>query len=219
MSRLISLGRADRGQGAISSQDFLAYCSAEDVKLIFEQLLAPPLPPEAEQSFHCSLTVLKCIEKYYCWLGIHQGYLQLTRRPPCSSSCPARNYFTVLRPMTEHCEWQVFLSLVMTVTEVTVRNLRFLLVELWVFRSEVVLCRCCCCAAATGHRGEGGRGYSHRLPSASFKRPAARGSCGGPARRASFLLHVGAGGALHQSSESAAVANAALRLARRERAE
>lgn len=116
--RLVSLGRLrDTGApagtsanaGAESAQDFLAFCSPESIQLIFDKLLAP--------CSVLSLSVMKCIQKYFCWLGIHQGYLELAHKPPSSCSS-ARNYFTILRPLEEHSEWQVFLAITMTASEV-----------------------------------------------------------------------------------------------------
>jgi hypothetical protein len=145
MPRLLSLGKKKVGAAgpATSPQDFLAYVSPESVQRIFEQLLAPRAlqggtgTEGGTGSFHCSLSVLKCIEKYYCWLGIHRGYLELTRRPPATSCSAARDYFAILRPLSEHQEWQVFLTIVMTVAEVS-----------WFHLLHDMSCRvnCGCCA-------------------------------------------------------------------------
>lgn len=120
LPRLISLGRKTDAEHSTvtSSQDFLAYCNPKSVELIFTQLLAPRSALETDND-HCSLPVLKCIEKYYCWLGIQNGYLELTHRPPSTSTSPARNYFTILKPMDEHAEWHVFLDIIMTANDVS----------------------------------------------------------------------------------------------------
>lgn len=138
VSRLVSLGKQKETHTAkaaatpapataSSAQDFLAYCSPESVKLIFQQLLSPRPEEEGGESQsqiqgHCSLSlpVMKCLERFYCWLGIHQGYLELAPKPAAASaSFLARNYFSILRPLSEHSEWQVFLAIVMTVAEVS----------------------------------------------------------------------------------------------------
>jgi len=143
-SRLVSLGKQKNAGcdpaaacAPTRPQDFLAFCSPESVKLIFTQLLAPPSWQEEQGEAegeagggsslcHCSLSlpVMKCIEKFFCWLGIHQGYLELTHKPPATSACLARNYFAILRPLSEHTEWQVFLAIIMTVAEVRERGVR-----------------------------------------------------------------------------------------------
>ena len=118
MSRLVSLGIKKEENGPPNGpQDFLAFCSAKCVRLVFEELLAPR-NLMIEGWDRCSHVVLKCIEKYYCWMGINDGYLELTRKPPATSASPPRNYFIILRPLSEHSDWQVFLTIVMTVTEV-----------------------------------------------------------------------------------------------------
>jgi hypothetical protein len=141
--RLVSLGRKRESGRALSPQDFLAYCSPASVRRIFEELLTPRSLLEA-QGDCCSLSVLRCIEKFYCWLGVYQGYLELTRRPPPTSAGSARNYFVVVRPLSEHTEWQVFLSIAMTVTEVIgVDNIYLIHVFIYSF-SRLFISETCC---------------------------------------------------------------------------